>query len=223
MPGLANFTAAMLDEGTTTRNALQIADEVARLGASLATGSTMDATQVAVTSLAAQFPADAGARGRRRAQSRRSRPEEVERQRASRLANLVAQKSNPAQIASRVMAAALYGSGASVWLHGARHRGVEQGADARRDGRLLEAATRAGQCRAGRRRGDVAQASSSRWRRRRSRGWTGKATPAQPPAGTARHRRKAGHRRHAGCARRRRCGSPASACRAPRPTSRRSR
>ena len=32
MPGLANFTAAMLDEGTKTRNALQIADEAARLG-----------------------------------------------------------------------------------------------------------------------------------------------------------------------------------------------
>jgi len=35
--------------------------------------------------------------------------EEVERQRASRLANLVAQKSNPAQIVSRVMAMALFG------------------------------------------------------------------------------------------------------------------
>ncbi len=33
-PGLANFVAAMLDEGTPTRNALQIADEVAQLGAS---------------------------------------------------------------------------------------------------------------------------------------------------------------------------------------------
>ena len=29
-PGLANFAAAMLDEGTSTRNALQIADEVAQ-------------------------------------------------------------------------------------------------------------------------------------------------------------------------------------------------
>ncbi|MCI0406038.1 MAG: insulinase family protein [candidate division Zixibacteria bacterium] len=38
-PGLANFTAAMLDEGTKTRSALQIADEVAGLGASLITYS----------------------------------------------------------------------------------------------------------------------------------------------------------------------------------------
>ena len=46
-PGLANFTAAMLDEGTATRIALQIADEVAQLGAlARAPSSTMDATQV---------------------------------------------------------------------------------------------------------------------------------------------------------------------------------
>ena len=108
VPGLANFTAAMLDEGTKTRNALQIADEVARLGASLATGSTMDLIQISVTSLAPQFPrtldlvADVTL-------NPTFPQEEVERQRASRLANLLAQKSNPSQIASRVMAAALYG------------------------------------------------------------------------------------------------------------------
>ena len=45
-PGLANFTAAMLDEGTATRNALQIADQLAQIGASLGTRSTMDASFV---------------------------------------------------------------------------------------------------------------------------------------------------------------------------------
>ena len=50
-PGLANFTAAMLDEGTSSRSALQIADEVARLGGALNTGSTMDASQVTASSL----------------------------------------------------------------------------------------------------------------------------------------------------------------------------
>jgi zinc protease len=108
LPGLANFTAAMLDEGTRTRTALQVADEAARLGATLLTSSTMDQSQVAVTSLAAQFPralelvADV-------VLNPTFPPEEIERQRASRLATLVAQKSNPAQIAARVMAAALYG------------------------------------------------------------------------------------------------------------------
>ena len=56
-PGLANFTVAMLDQGTTTRNAPQIADEVAQLGATLATSSSMDASLVKVRSLKKNFPA----------------------------------------------------------------------------------------------------------------------------------------------------------------------
>jgi zinc protease len=109
MPGLANFTAAMLDEGTKSRNALQIADEAAGLGATLTTATSMDHTQISVTSLAAQFPralnlvADI-------AMNPTFPQEEVERQRATRLATLVSQKSNPGQIAARVMAAALYGA-----------------------------------------------------------------------------------------------------------------
>ncbi len=107
-PGLANFAVAMLDEGTSTRNALQIADEAARLGATLTTSSSMDSSQVTVTSLLRQFP---------KALELMSDvvlhptfpQDEVERQRASRLANLVAQKSNPAQIAQRVMASAVFG------------------------------------------------------------------------------------------------------------------
>ena len=108
MPGLANFTAAMLDEGTTTRSSLAIADEAARLGTALATSSTMDQIRVSATSLAREFPsalqllADVALRPT-------FPPEEVERQRASRLATLVSQNSNPSQIASRVMAAALFG------------------------------------------------------------------------------------------------------------------
>src|SRR5207253_2412588 len=50
-PGLASFTAAMLDQGTATRNAPAIADELAQLGASLRTRSTMDATFVEGASL----------------------------------------------------------------------------------------------------------------------------------------------------------------------------
>jgi len=44
--GLASFTAAMLDEGAGTRSALQIADEVEFLGASLSTTSSFDASAV---------------------------------------------------------------------------------------------------------------------------------------------------------------------------------
>ena len=44
--GLASFTAAMLDEGAGTRTALQIADDVEFLGASLGTSSSFDASAV---------------------------------------------------------------------------------------------------------------------------------------------------------------------------------
>lgn len=50
--GLADLTANLLDEGTTSRNALAIADDIAFLGASLATGASWDATSVSVSSLA---------------------------------------------------------------------------------------------------------------------------------------------------------------------------
>ena len=109
-PGLANFTAAMLDEGTTTRDALRIADDAARLGAALTTGSTMDSTQVAVTSLAPQFPAALELMADVTLHPTFPAAE-VERQRASRLATLIAQKSNPAATVARVMAAALFGPG----------------------------------------------------------------------------------------------------------------
>ena len=106
--GLANFVAAMLDEGTATRNALQIADEVAQLGASLTTGSSMDATTASIRSLSKNFGptldvlADIVLRPSFPA-------EEIERQRASRLAGLVQQRDNPAQVAALVTASALYG------------------------------------------------------------------------------------------------------------------
>ena len=109
-PGLANFTAAMLDEGTSARTALQIADEVAQLGGALGTGSSMDATQVTASSLKRTFPAllELVADVVRRPAFP---PEEIERQRASRLASLVQQRENPGAAANAAMFAALYGHG----------------------------------------------------------------------------------------------------------------
>ena len=50
-PGAASITSAMLDEGTATRTALQISDEVQSLGASLGTGSTFDGSSVSLNVL----------------------------------------------------------------------------------------------------------------------------------------------------------------------------
>jgi zinc protease len=98
----------MLDEGTSTRSALQIADEVARLGASLSTGSSMDATTISARALSKNFPATLDLVAD--VALHPSFPaDEVERQRASRLAALVQQRDNPAQVAAQVTAASLYG------------------------------------------------------------------------------------------------------------------
>ena len=49
--GLADMTARMLDEGTKTRGAIQIADQIASLGATLATGGTWDASSIGLSTL----------------------------------------------------------------------------------------------------------------------------------------------------------------------------
>jgi zinc protease len=51
-PGLMDMTASLLNEGTAQRSSKQIADEVARLGATLSAGSNSDYTTVAASSLA---------------------------------------------------------------------------------------------------------------------------------------------------------------------------
>ena len=107
-PGLANFTAAMLDEGTASRSALQIADQVAQLGATLGTGSSMDATTITGRSLSKNFGALLALMAD--VTLRPSFPaEELDRQRAQRLGQLVQMRDNPSQVAGQVTAMVLYG------------------------------------------------------------------------------------------------------------------
>ena len=107
-PGLANFAVAMLDEGAGARNALEIADEVARLGGTLGTSSSMDASYVTARSLKKNFAALLDVMAD--VILRPSFPaEEIERERKIRQGQLVQESDNPGIIASRVTAAALYG------------------------------------------------------------------------------------------------------------------
>ncbi|MDR2215410.1 MAG: insulinase family protein, partial [Nevskiaceae bacterium] len=107
-PGLASFTAALLDEGTATRSGLQIAEELEGLGAAMGSGSSTDTSSLSLRMLTpvadAAFavfsdvllhPAFA--------------PEEIERARTSRQTQLVQQRENPTAIAQRLMNEALYG------------------------------------------------------------------------------------------------------------------
>ena len=51
LPGLASFTAAMVTEGTRSRTAFQLSDELGSLGASLGAGASMDAAYVSGSGL----------------------------------------------------------------------------------------------------------------------------------------------------------------------------
>jgi zinc protease len=108
-PGLASITARMLQQGTKTRSALQIADRAADLGATLASRSSIDSSLIAAQSLSRSFPealellADVALHP--------SFPQaEMERVRSERLAGLVQEKDRPFAVGMRVAAEALYGA-----------------------------------------------------------------------------------------------------------------
>jgi zinc protease len=108
-PGLVSFTTAMLDEGTTSRSALMLADELALLGASLSTASSMDAVTVSARSLSKNFAATLALLAD--VSLHPSFPAaEIDRERASRLAQLVQQRDNPTQLAGQLAMTAVYGA-----------------------------------------------------------------------------------------------------------------
>jgi len=107
-PGLASMTARMLEQGTATRSALQIADRAADLGASLNSGAGADTAGISTHALSRSFPealellADIALHP--------SFPKaEIERVRSERLTAIVQEKDDPFSLATRVLDAALYG------------------------------------------------------------------------------------------------------------------
>ena len=109
-PGLAAFTAGMLDRGTSSRSALEISDEADRLGATLDTDSAMDDSFVSIRSLKRNLPAALNLLADV-ALHPNFPTEEIARERASRLTGLLQQKANAAVVADQVASRALYGSG----------------------------------------------------------------------------------------------------------------
>jgi zinc protease len=108
LPGLAGFTAQMLTEGTATRSAPRIADEIAQLGAFLDADSSTGASSVSLLSLRANFGAALDILADV-VQNPAFPTAEVERQRASRLGELMQQRDEPELIAALAAAGALYG------------------------------------------------------------------------------------------------------------------
>ncbi|MEJ7811522.1 MAG: pitrilysin family protein [Gemmatimonadaceae bacterium] len=108
-PGVASLAAEMMQEGTTTRNALAIADQEALLGVSVGAGSGWDATSVLLHTPTAQLDsafalfADVALRP--------SWPAgELERLRKERLTDLIQLRDRPPAIADRAYASILYGT-----------------------------------------------------------------------------------------------------------------
>ena len=106
--GLANFTAAMLDEGAGTRSSLDLADSIDFLGASLSTGSSFDASTVNLHTLVSKLDdalpimADVALRPTFSAQ-------EVERLRKERQVSLLQTRDNAPALASAAFNRLVYG------------------------------------------------------------------------------------------------------------------
>jgi len=107
-PGVAWMTAEMLDEGTTTRSALQIQAELDRLGSSLHTSAGSESSEVNLEALkknlkpTLQIMADLILHP--------TFPEmELERQRKLRLDSILQERNNPPVIASKIFRSGLFG------------------------------------------------------------------------------------------------------------------
>ena len=106
--GLASFTASMLDEGAGSRNALDLADAIEYLGASLGTGSGFDSSTVRlgtpVSKLDDALPlmADVALRPA-------FNPQEVERLRKERLTSLLQARDSAGALASATFARVVFG------------------------------------------------------------------------------------------------------------------
>ncbi|MES2296463.1 MAG: pitrilysin family protein [Pseudomonadota bacterium] len=107
-PGLASFTADMLDEGSSTRSSPQIADDFAQLGSAIDIASGADSSRLAVLALKDHF-AGALALLADVARNPAFPAAEVERQRSSRIGDLSQLRENAASVATVAAAGALYG------------------------------------------------------------------------------------------------------------------
>lgn len=109
LPGLASFTAEMLDEGAAGMSALELAESIEQLGASLSTSTSWDVAQVSLQVLTSQLPdalqlmADVTIRP--------DFPDaELLRVREERLTTLARARDNPGTVAANAFSALVFGA-----------------------------------------------------------------------------------------------------------------
>jgi len=108
-PGSASLTLDMLDEGTTTRTALQISDTLSQLGAELSTGSQLDVSSVSLSTLKDNLDPALGIFAD--VILNPSFPQaDFQRQQRQRIARIQREKVQPVQMALRVFPQLLYGA-----------------------------------------------------------------------------------------------------------------
>ncbi|HKG34535.1 MAG TPA: pitrilysin family protein [Gemmatimonadales bacterium] len=110
IPGTASMTLAMMDEGTTRRNAIQISDELAQLGANLSTGSRLDVSSVSLEALKENLDSSLALYADVVLHPSFPRPD-FERLKKQRLAQIQQEKADPVGLALRVFPGLLYGAG----------------------------------------------------------------------------------------------------------------
>ena len=108
LPGVSDFTAAMLEEGTTSRSSQQLSDELEHLGAGYAALTRRDTTSLEIDALARNF-SDALALLADIAQHPTFPADEIERQRKSRLSTIAESREQARALADVALARALYG------------------------------------------------------------------------------------------------------------------
>ena len=108
--GTSSFAMTMLDEGTNSRSALEISDELARLGANFSAGSGIDSSTVGISALKENL--DASLDIYADLVLNPAFPEnELERLRRMRIARIQQEKTQPIGLAIRVFPKLLYGEG----------------------------------------------------------------------------------------------------------------
>jgi zinc protease len=109
-PGVASFVMAMLDKGTTSRSAPEIADEAERLGAILVPGANNDASFVNLSALTDKL-GDSIALWADLLINPAFEEAELERLRTQRITAIAQEKAQPESLAQRLLNPLLYGAG----------------------------------------------------------------------------------------------------------------
>ncbi len=116
-PGTQALMLALLDEGTTTRDATAIAEEQERLGADISNGAALDSSSVSLSALTANL-APSLALMADVARNPAFAPGEVARVRDQQLATLAQTLSSPGALATRSLNPLLFGAGHPYGLPG---------------------------------------------------------------------------------------------------------